>query len=184
MGTLWPMRHPRLNDGVVRLRAWQPADAPAVLAACQDPAIQEFTRVPVPYRREHADDFIALAAQEWRSGASASFAVTDMTGRRLWGACGLHNVDRFTGMAEVGYWVAPAARGRGVATAALRLITEWALGPARLRRVYAKVEQVNLASVAVARAVGYEPVRGRVELIELKGRTRAYTEYRRTRRCG
>jgi len=180
VGTPWP-RRPMLSDGVVRLRAWEPGDAAAVLAACQDPAIQQFTRVPVPYRREHADEFIALAAREWRTGASAPFAVTDVTGRRLWGACGLHNVDRTGGAAEVGYWVTPAARGRGVATAALRLITDWALGAGGLRRVYAKVEQVNLASIAVARAAGYEPVPSAVELIELKGRTRTYTEYRRTR---
>jgi RimJ/RimL family protein N-acetyltransferase len=170
-----------LSDGVVRLRAWEPGDAQAVLAACQDPAIQRFTRVPVPYRREHDDEFIALAAREWRTGAAAPFAVTDVTGRRLWGACGLHNVDRPGGSAEVGYWVTPAARGRGVTTAALRLITEWAFGAGGLRRVYAKVEQANLASIAVARAAGYERAPGVVELIELKGRTRPYAEYRRTR---
>jgi RimJ/RimL family protein N-acetyltransferase len=181
MGTPWPARRPRLSDGEVLLRAWELADAPAVLAACQDPAIQEFTRVPVPYCRAHADEFIALSAREWCERVSAPFAVTDLTGRRLWGACGLHNVDLDTGTAEVGYWVTPAARGRGVATAALRLITEWALGPGGLRQVYAKVEQVNGASTTVARAAGYEPVSTPAELVELKGRTRAYTEYRRTR---
>jgi RimJ/RimL family protein N-acetyltransferase len=178
---MWRTRRPTLTDGAVRLRAWEPADAPAVLAACQDPAIQEFTRVPTPYRREHADDFIALSAQEWRAGVSAPFAVTDVTGRRLWGACGLHNIDRFGGTAEVGYWVAPAARGRGVATAALRLITDWALGPAGLRRVYAKIERTNTASIAVAVAAGYRAASDEAEYIEVKGRTRAYIEYRRSR---
>jgi RimJ/RimL family protein N-acetyltransferase len=161
------------------LRIWEPGDAPAVLAACQDPDIQEFTRIPVPYHREHADAFIALSRQEFQDGESAPFAVTDLTGRRVWGACGLHHVDRQTGAAEVGYWVAPASRGRGVARAALALITEWALGPAGLRRLYAKVEDRNSASVAVAVAAGYRQVSGEVEYEELKGRTRAYRQFER-----
>jgi RimJ/RimL family protein N-acetyltransferase len=168
-----------LTDGVVRLRVWEAADAPAVLAACQDPDVQQFTRIPVPYHREHADAFIALSRQEWLEGVSAPFAVTDVTGRRLWGACGLHHVDRVTGAAEVGYWVVPAARGRGVARAALVLITGWGLGPAGLRRIYAKVEERNTASVAVAVGAGYRQVAGRVEYVELKGSTRAYREFER-----
>jgi len=179
VGTPWPGRRPTLTDDLVRLRAWEPGDAPAVLAACQDPDIQQFTRIPVPYRREHADAFIALSAREWREGVSAPFAVTDLTGRRLWGACGLHHVDRDAGAAEVGYWVAPAVRGRGIARAALVLITEWALGPAGLRRVYADVEERNTASVAVAVAAGYRQVAGGVAYVELKGSTRAYRRYQR-----
>lgn len=175
----WPARRPRLTDGVVRLRGWETRDAPAVLAACQDPDIQEFTRIPVPYHREHADAFIALSQQEWREGVSAPFAVTDLTGRRLYGACGLHHVDHDRRAAEVGYWVAPAARGRGIARAALVLITDWALHSVGLRRVYATVEQRNTASVAVAVAAGYRQVDDRLEYVELKGSIRAYRTYER-----
>lgn len=37
-----------LTDGVVRLRAWEPADAPAVWAACQDALNVRFLSLPLP----------------------------------------------------------------------------------------------------------------------------------------
>ena len=50
----------------VRLRSWRPDDVGAVLAACQDPEIQRWTEVPVPYRHEHAG-FVAEGVLRQRS---------------------------------------------------------------------------------------------------------------------
>jgi [ribosomal protein S5]-alanine N-acetyltransferase len=59
------------------------------------------------------------------------------------------------GVGEVGYWVKREARGRGLATRALRLLARWALEDQRLARVQLAAEPGNLASLRVAEKAGF-----------------------------
>ncbi len=153
----WPETHPTLEDDRISLRPFVPADVPAVFAACQDAAIQRWTRVPVPYRMEDAEQFIGtFVGQQWRDGDGYHAAVVDRSDHSFLGACALMILDRSAGVAEAGYWVDPACRGRGVASAALELITSWGFRSAGLRRVELHIDPRNETSIAVARRVGFE----------------------------
>jgi RimJ/RimL family protein N-acetyltransferase len=176
MTTRWPLEQPSLADQQVVLRAWTPADAPQVFSACQDPAIQHFTQVPVPYLKEHAEYFVAEGPLKWAQQEAAPFAVVDRATHRLVGACGLVEVDLKAGQGGAGYWVAPAARSRGVARRALSLLTEWSLAEGGLRRVYLEIEEANPASSAVAAAVGFRRV-GQPVSSYLKGSERHFTTW-------
>ena len=57
---------------------------------------------------------------------AAHFAITATETGELLGSIGLKDIDWDAGRAEAGYWVAPEARGRGVATLALRALVSWA----------------------------------------------------------
>jgi RimJ/RimL family protein N-acetyltransferase len=59
------------------------------------------------------------------------------------------------GTGEIGYWVAAPARGRGIATRAVRLATDWALGELGLKTLEIMTHEDNTASQGVARAAGY-----------------------------
>ncbi len=59
------------------------------------------------------------------------------------------------GTGEIGYWVAAHARGRGIATRAVRLATGWALGELGLKTLEIMTHEDNAASQGVARAAGY-----------------------------
>jgi RimJ/RimL family protein N-acetyltransferase len=143
-----------LGDGVVLLRPWRLDDADAVFRACQDPQIQRWTTVPVPYRPEDAVGFVAGSPRRWAEG-TASFAVVDVGSGVLLGAMGLVTTPS-DGCAEVGYWVAPEARGRGVATRALRLLCRWAFDELGLRRLEWQAYVGNDASRGTAEAVGFQ----------------------------
>jgi len=56
---------------------------------------------------------------------------------------------------EIGYWVAGPARGRGIATRAVRLASEWALRELGLGTLELMTHEDNLASQGVARAAGF-----------------------------
>jgi ribosomal-protein-alanine N-acetyltransferase len=56
---------------------------------------------------------------------------------------------------ELGYVVAPAARGRGVATETLRLLTAWALDEVGAERVELRISVENVGSQKAARRAGY-----------------------------
>jgi RimJ/RimL family protein N-acetyltransferase len=178
----WPEQQPQLTDGRVTLRAWQPSDAPAVFKACQDDQIQRWTTVPSPYLREHAEGFVAdLAPRMWTTRGGAGFAVVDPVSGDLLGACGLIGVEAERLSTGAGYWVAPWARGQHVARRALRLVTEWALGPGRLRCVELQIEPDNPASRAVGLAAGFVVSEAPPIHHVLKGVTREFVIYVQSR---
>ena len=131
---------------LVELRHWRRSDAAEVFRICQDPDIQRWTAVPVPYTEADAVDFVG-------AGDDASFAVVDRASGRLAGAIGVLRFQE--GVAAVGYWTAPAMRGAGRTSEALRLLTEWCFGARRCARVELVADVENGASRAVARAAGF-----------------------------
>ncbi|MBE3079670.1 GNAT family N-acetyltransferase [Clavibacter michiganensis] len=140
-----------------RLTLHPPAvdDVDAITAACQDPAIQRYVPVPVPYAREDAVSYVTeFCALGWASGDRLTWAVLE--GGQLVGTVGLHAIA--DAAAEIGYWLAPGARGRGIMREAAAAVVDHGfdasagLGLARIGwRAYAG----NTGSAGVARALGF-----------------------------
>jgi RimJ/RimL family protein N-acetyltransferase len=144
---------PTLAGASVRLRPWREDDVDAVFAACQDPEIQRWTVVPVPYRREDAVFFVVdNAARTWAAGG-ALFAVETLDGSELAGAMSLFPPRDGVGVG--GYWTVAAHRGRGFTAEALRLLTDWAFDAVGLRRMELVVDVRNAGSRRVAETAGY-----------------------------
>jgi RimJ/RimL family protein N-acetyltransferase len=144
---------PPIGDGRIRLRLPVAADEPAVFDACQDSEIQRWVPIPVPYRREHAHEWIADAESAWSGGRYGALAIADASGDRFLGAIGLRPIEEHR--ASIGYWVAPAERGRGVATRAVRLLGHWALLRLSLPRLELYHFVGNAGSGRVAEKVGF-----------------------------
>jgi RimJ/RimL family protein N-acetyltransferase len=130
----------------VELRNWRTSDAPEVHRICQDPEIQRWTEVPVPYGLADAVRFVT-------AGDDALFAVVDRASGLLAGSMG---VLRFhAGVAAVGYWTAPEMRGAGRTAEALRLLTGWCFAARGCARVELVADVLNAGSRGVARAAGF-----------------------------
>jgi hypothetical protein len=109
-----------LTDGTVVLRPLREDDIPAIVEACRDPVTIRWTTIPDPYDEQHARDFLAdYSARGWAEDTRAVFAIADPRTDQYLGTIDLRLSSDES--AEVGYNVAPWARGRGVGTAALRL---------------------------------------------------------------
>ena len=141
------------SDGVVRLRRWRSADGPDVARACADPETARWLPVPVPYPPQAGQHYVdEMVPGLWAQGSAANVAVTDAGSGELLGAIGLTLRD---GIGEVGYWTAPWARRRGVATRATVLHTAWALGTLGLLRVELLADVDNTVSQRVAERAGF-----------------------------
>ena len=152
----WPELQPSLSDDVVRLRPFGIDDARWVYGACQDAAIQRWTRVPVPYLLSDAEGFVdTFATGRWDTGRGAHFAIEDVQGDCTIGCVGLDVIDEVSGVAVAGYWTAPEARGTGLTTRALVLLSAWALGSGRLVRLELHIDSQNASSRRVAELAGY-----------------------------
>ena len=151
------LRHPDppLADGVVVLRAVRESDVPAIVEACQDPDIKRYTAtVPDPYGEQDAWDWLATHREDEAAGVGIVFAIADADDR-LCGVIGLHDVVWKSRRAAAGYWVAPWARGAGLASRALGLVARWALAELGLVRVELLADVENPASQRVAERAGF-----------------------------
>lgn len=142
------------------LRALEPRDIDAVHAACQDPEIPRWTTIPSPYTREHAADFIErICAEGWRDDALYNFGVFTRDNDALVGAMGLVRLVGAlpppTRQAELGYWTAEPARGRGYAAEAGREVCRWAFESLCAERIEWHAEAGNEGSRAVALKIGF-----------------------------
>jgi RimJ/RimL family protein N-acetyltransferase len=147
---------PPLTDRVVSLRPWGEAGDVAMLtAACNDRAIAEFLdQIPSPYTEEDARAYIELCRIGWRQGSPSNFAIVE-AGVPV-GAIGVRWLDGLdAGSAEVGYWMSPDARGRGLCSRALRLVSRWVLEEAGALRLQLRADEVNVASNRVAEKAGF-----------------------------
>lgn len=142
-----------LSTGDLLLRPFRPGDADAVFRACQDEEIQRWTTVPSPYPRSSADWFVGACAGFWMAD-NPTFACVDAANGELLGSFDLQECAAEEGPL-IGFWVAPWARGRGVARDVTRRLAKWAfddLGSARLRwAAYVG----NVASRRVAESAGF-----------------------------
>jgi RimJ/RimL family protein N-acetyltransferase len=146
---------PPLTDGVVTLRPWgEEGDVEAIVAACNDRAIAEFLdMIPSPYTDADARDYIERTRQGWAEGKTSNFAV--LVDGAAMGSIGVHWLEPDQGLAEVGYWVAPEARGQGICTRAVRLVSGWVFERPGMERLQLRADEQNAASCKVAEKAGF-----------------------------
>ena len=138
-----------LRDGDLVLRPGGPADADAVTAACQDAEIQRWINVPSPYRREHAVEWLSAPRVDHE------LSLLAFAHGRLAGSFSLLEIDRERGHGEIGYWLAPHARGRGIATSAVGLLDGWARPELGLATIEILAHRDNAPSRRVAERCGF-----------------------------
>ncbi|GAB6901029.1 GNAT family N-acetyltransferase [Kineosporia succinea] len=148
------------------LRDLREDDVDTIVSYCNDPAMEVWTTVPWPYRREHALEYVHAGRRAWAEGSRFDFGI-EYEGR-LVGAVDLRR-PVLPALAEVGFALAPAARGRGVMSRALRLVLPWGARQG-IEVVQWRANAGNWASRRAAWSVGFTvegPIAG---LLEHRGR--------------
>ena len=128
-------------DGVV-LRVPNDGDASWIAEACNDPDIAQFIVGTPPPRR-------------WASCTEAQFVIADAAHDEPLGFVSLRIAEEDPGLAAVGYWLRPEARGQGAATVAVRLIARWAFNELGVERLELTTAPENVASWRVAERAGF-----------------------------
>lgn len=159
------MNQPEIAAGPLLLRPWRLSDAEAMVAAWADPEIRRWARygqlLPSVDAMEH---WVGWNRERWRAGERAAFAVESPSGV-LAGSITLRDFGRDANgeggdTAEVGYWIVPEARGRGIAPRALTAVSTWAFAPLErgglgVRRVELVHSVGNAGSCRVAQKAGF-----------------------------
>lgn len=143
----------------LRLRPMTEADVPRIVEAASDPATRQYIAgLPHPYAPQAARAFVQATTWEAARGTQASWAVADRATDELVGHLALMRLGPpDPGQGEVGYWMHPDGRGRGLMQEAVGAAVRHALSPdgLDLRRLSLWAAAGNEASNAVARACGF-----------------------------
>ncbi|ARC57494.1 Putative ribosomal N-acetyltransferase YdaF [Frondihabitans sp. 762G35] len=139
-----------LESSRVRLEVPRTADTVAIHEACQDPELQRFTTVPVPYTFEDAQYFVSQTVERsWLTGREYIWGLREQGSSLCLGIVSIRLLHH-----DIGFWSAPEARGRGLMTEAVRLVTDWAFSEG-LSDVKWEGYVGNRASAGVARRAGF-----------------------------
>ena len=137
------------TDGIVTLRPWRPADAQVIVECVDgDPEITRWLdRVPQPYTLDDSEAYIGGLGEQ-------SFAITDASTGRVLGSIGV-TLNETGDVGEVGYWLRADARGNGITTRALALVSAWGIERDGVERLQLRADIENTASRRVAEKAGF-----------------------------
>jgi RimJ/RimL family protein N-acetyltransferase len=162
-----PLPHPFLAADHVLIRPWTEGDLPWVVAATDDAAIARWSHLPAPFDAAAVRAWFDAMPSEREQGTALRMLIAEAgDGARL-GAIALDHFDWAAQTAEIGYWVAEPARGRGVASAAVALLTDWAFAELGLAEIVALLDADNAPSQRTLERCGFlldEASRGDVQL--------------------
>jgi RimJ/RimL family protein N-acetyltransferase len=151
-----PVPEPPLRDAAVALRPWRDSDLEPLLAGAGDPLVQRYRR-SLPENADQAQLWLAATSAERERGERLELAIcTAADPAAPLGSVSLWSVHRRHGHAMMSWWIGPAGRGTGMATAAVRLVAGWAFTTLGLVRIGAFVEQSNARSVRMAQRAGFQ----------------------------
>ncbi|KHL15855.1 RimJ/RimL family protein N-acetyltransferase [Mumia flava] len=156
-GPWWSLETLRAERVV--LRALQERDDPRIVEGCSDPTtVRWLPMLPVPYRPTDAAAFRAAVLDGVAAARSASWAIADASSDALLGTIGIPRQSE-AGV-EIGYWLHPEARGRGIAVEAVERLVGHAFAPRErgglgVVRAFVRIQEGNAASLRVAQAAGF-----------------------------
>ena len=146
---------PTFTDGRVVVRALEEQDIESYIAAFagDDSLLNLIGWEDVPSRerveRWLAEHWDPPPMREWE------FVVADAETDAFLGAIMLHSCDWKNQRAEVGFWLAADARGRGIGSAALDLVLDWAFGVLGLDRIEMTALPENEDVPRIAKKFGF-----------------------------
>jgi RimJ/RimL family protein N-acetyltransferase len=145
----------RMESARLLLRPWARADAPAVQAACSDPMTQRWLPLPSPYTLADAERWVTEGGHLLRrDGSGMQSAVVERSTEQLVGSCEVRMHPTRRNCVEIGYWIAPWARGRGYGAEVVDRMCRWCYKHGVVR-VELLAAVPNVASQRVALRAGF-----------------------------
>ncbi|MFK3980974.1 GNAT family N-acetyltransferase [Micromonospora sp. NPDC050397] len=150
-----PVLFATVGDGEIRLRQPEERDLDAIVTACRDPETVRWTTVPDPYQRSDAEFYAhRYTSDRWARGRGAVFVIADPDDNYA-GTIEVRLAADDPGLADVGYLVAPHARGRGYCSRGLAAVCAWTFGSLGVGRIEWRAHLGNDASRRAAEKAGF-----------------------------
>lgn len=150
-----PAAVPTIETARLRLRPYRDADAAAIYAIYSHPDVTRFWSFPPWSDLAQARAYLERVYADATSGRAMPWAVATREDDRLVGTATLFSVNPEQGRGEIGYSLAQASQGRGLATEAVRALVAHAIDALGLIRIEADVDPRNGASRRLLERLGF-----------------------------
>jgi RimJ/RimL family protein N-acetyltransferase len=145
-----------LSADRVTVRFYEERDIPEILIAYQDdPRLHVVLGHERPPSGAQLGRLCEEQPGERRSGTHAVLSILESGSDVCRGQINVHHVDWENARTDLGVWLAPQVRGRGLGSAALALVATWLLRQVGLERVQIKTEPDNDPMMHAAQAAGF-----------------------------
>jgi ribosomal-protein-alanine N-acetyltransferase len=151
----FPTTIPRLETDHLTLRALTPDDRAAVFALFADPRVAVPTHIAPFTGIEQADELIAFFGRRFAAQGGIRWGLTLTGDDTIIGTAGFPGIDAETYRARIGYNLAYAHWGRGLATEAVRALVGLGFAQLQLHRIEATTNLDNTGSMRVLAKVGF-----------------------------
>jgi RimJ/RimL family protein N-acetyltransferase len=151
----WPTEVPTLQYGLITLRKPEERDIVPLFEGVQDPLIPKYTRIPANYQMANAEHYVRERSPNGFTMRTELQLVLEYDGKFA-GALSFHTLVLEEEKAEIGYWLTADVRGKGIATQATKLLTEYGFERIGFHRIEALVVESNVPSLKVLSNAGYK----------------------------
>lgn len=153
---MWVLLPERLDDDVVMLRPMMLDDAPAYAGAFhEDPSLGRLLGVETDPDEASVRERIERHSARGADTTFIQLAIADPVTDAFWGSVIVHSLSDHHRRAEVGFWVVPGERRRGVATHAVALVISWLFEVLALERVEMTTIPENHVVPGLAARLGF-----------------------------
>lgn len=145
------------SSGVITIRPFEPEDIPSFFSAVRS-SVEALGRwMPwchAEYSIDEAKEWAATCQSAWDQGTSYPFLIVETRSNEVLGSVDINQLNRDHNFGNIGYWVSSSQTGKGIATAAVKLVAHYGFTKAGFTRLEIIAEVENKASRRVAEKVG------------------------------
>ncbi len=141
----------------VRIRPYQPGDAPLIYEAAHESIAEMYPWMPwchPGYTLEESEEWLKTCLAEREAKRAFDFAVYDKGTHQFLGAVAINQLHPIHQFANLGYWVRSSCTGHGVAVSAVHLCAQFGFDELKLKRLEILTAAGNVRSQRVAEKAG------------------------------
>jgi ribosomal-protein-alanine N-acetyltransferase len=142
-----------LETDRLRFATWTAEDWKAFQKIATDPLVVKYLGTGEPWPDERVQEFVARQGENWEKYGFCLWKLLPKNSDALMGICGLQNLPD-TPYVEIGWWLAPAYWGQGLATEAARHALAYGFEVSNLERIVAIAQAANRDSLRVMEKIG------------------------------
>ena len=136
-----------LSDGTYLLRAPEPEDLDVLFNMENDTSLWMASGNAVPYSRYQIKKYIVQSQHDFYTDRQVRFMIVRESDSVVMGSVDLTDIDPYNGRAEIGIALQVEYREQGVASAAIRILSNYSKKVLRLRQLYCHVPAYNNHSI-------------------------------------
>ena len=146
-------QHVILETNRLRFATWIKEDWKEFQKIATDPLVVRYLGTGEPWPEERTREFVERQCENWEKYGICLWKVLPKEGDGLIGICGLQHLPEGPDV-EIGWWLAPAYWGQGLATEAADHALAYGFDVSKLERIVAIAQAANRDSLRVMERIG------------------------------